>query len=178
MLRATHNLKNDCILTCLHPKCQEVVVPKLPSIVTWEDMKHLLIEEFRGDLSLEVTKDAFMHIAFKPKQILADFANCFYIEGQQLITSCQLTPQEAYMACSNALKVNQLLCLHFKVHKASLTSMKSIKTFLKDMHLTCWGTVVRENKASNARTTSCTPRIMTLGSGGQIRGKAVINAVK
>lgn len=50
-------------------------------------MKRLLIEEFRGDLSLEVKKDAFMHIASKPEKTLAELADCFYIEGQQLITS-------------------------------------------------------------------------------------------
>ncbi|KAJ9089702.1 hypothetical protein DSO57_1010199 [Entomophthora muscae] len=64
MRRATGKLKKKQILTCLYPTCQEVVVPELPSIVTWEDMKRLLIEEFRGDLSLEVKKDAFMHIFF------------------------------------------------------------------------------------------------------------------
>ncbi|KAJ9062549.1 hypothetical protein DSO57_1009605 [Entomophthora muscae] len=81
MRRATDELKKEHILTCLHPTCLEVVVPKLPSIVIWEDMKRLLIEEFGGDLSLEVNKDAFMHIAFKPKETLAEFADCFYIEG-------------------------------------------------------------------------------------------------
>ncbi|KAJ9058569.1 hypothetical protein DSO57_1011024 [Entomophthora muscae] len=167
MYRAINELKKENILTCLHPTCQEVVVPKLPSLVTWEDMKCLLIEEFGGDLSLEVKKDAFMHIAFKPKETLAEFANCFYIEGQQLITSCQLTPQEAYTACSEALKVNQLLCLHFKAHKASLNSMKSIKTLLQDMNLIHGGTVVRKTKANNSGTTSCTLHIMTLGSSGQ-----------
>ncbi|KAJ9078472.1 hypothetical protein DSO57_1006252 [Entomophthora muscae] len=96
--RATDELKKEHIFTCLHPTCQEVVVPKLPSIVTWEDMKRLLIEEFGGDLSLEVKKDAFMHIAFKPKETLDEFADCFYIKGQQLITSQQLTPWEAYTA--------------------------------------------------------------------------------
>ncbi|KAJ9055364.1 hypothetical protein DSO57_1004568 [Entomophthora muscae] len=79
MCRATEKLKKEHILTCLHPTCQEVVVPKLPSIVTWEDMKCLLIEDFGRDLSLEVKKDAFMHMAFKPKETLAEFADCFYI---------------------------------------------------------------------------------------------------
>ncbi|KAJ9084657.1 hypothetical protein DSO57_1022023 [Entomophthora muscae] len=175
MCRATNELKKEHIITCLHPTCQEVVVPKLPSIVTWEDMKRLLIEKFGGNLGLEAKKDVFMNITFKPKKILAEFADYFYIEGQQLITSCQLTPQEAYTACSNALKVNQLLCLHFKAHKNSLNSMKSIKTLLQDMHLTYGGTVVRKNKANNAGTTSCTPCIMTLVSSGKSKRQGCRN---
>ncbi|KAJ9057232.1 hypothetical protein DSO57_1024565, partial [Entomophthora muscae] len=103
MQRATENLKNKHIFNCLHTNCQEVVVPKLPFIVTWKNMKQLLIEEFGGNLSIEVKKDAFMHIAFKPKETLAEFSDCFYIEGQQLIISCQLTPWEVDTACSNAL---------------------------------------------------------------------------
>ncbi|KAJ9051211.1 hypothetical protein DSO57_1006752 [Entomophthora muscae] len=54
MCKDTDKLKKEHILSCLHPTCQEVVVPELPSIVTWEDMKCLLIEEFGGDLILEV----------------------------------------------------------------------------------------------------------------------------
>ena len=125
MRRASDEVKKEHILTCLHPTCQEVVVPELPSITSWNNMKQLLINEFGGDLSLEVKKDAFMHIAFKPKETLAKFANRFYLEGQQLITSKQLTAHEAYTACAQALKVNQLLCLHFKAHKAMLTSMRA-----------------------------------------------------
>ena len=71
-----------------------------------------------------------MHITFKAKEPLAEFADWFYVEGQQLITSRQLTPKEAYTACANALKVNQLLCLHFKAHKPSFNSIKGIKTLL------------------------------------------------
>ncbi|KAJ9081612.1 hypothetical protein DSO57_1012728 [Entomophthora muscae] len=175
MCRAANEFNKEHILTFLYPTYQEVVIPELPFIVTWEDMKRLLIEEFGGDLSLEVKKDVFMYIAFKPKETLAEFANQFYIEGQQLITSCQLTPWEAYTVCSNALKVNQLLCLHFKTHKASLTSMKSIKTLLQDMHLTHGGTMVCKNKANNAETTSCTTCIMTLGSSGQSKRQGCHN---
>ncbi|KAJ9062266.1 hypothetical protein DSO57_1012712 [Entomophthora muscae] len=79
-------------------------------------MKQLLIDKFGGDLSLEVKKDAFMHIAFKPKETLAKFSDRNYMEGQQLIISRQLAAHEAYMACAQALKFNQLLCLHFKAH--------------------------------------------------------------
>lgn len=165
MQRASDEVKKEHILTCLHPTCQEVVVPELPTIETWEEMKQLLIDEFGGDLSLEVKKDAFMHIAFKPKETLAEFADRFYMEGQQLITSRQLTPHEAYMACAQALKVNQLLCLHFKAHKAMLSSMKSIKTLLQDMHLTHSGAVVRENRAvSNSGSSSRGPCILTMNS--------------
>ncbi|KAJ9053701.1 hypothetical protein DSO57_1021762 [Entomophthora muscae] len=128
MRRASDEVKKEHILTCLHLTYQEVVVPELLTIETWEDMKQLLIDKFRGDLCLEVKKDAFMHIAFKPKETLAEFADRFYLEGQKLIISCQLTAHEAYIACTQALKVNQLLCLHFKAHKAMLSSMKSIKT--------------------------------------------------
>ena len=77
MRKASDEVKKEHILTYLHPTCQEVVVPKLPTIETWEDMKQLLIEKFGGDLSLEVKKDAFMHIAFKPKETLAEFADRF-----------------------------------------------------------------------------------------------------
>ncbi|KAJ9087815.1 hypothetical protein DSO57_1029296 [Entomophthora muscae] len=167
MCKATEELKKEHILTCLHPTCQEVLVPELPSIVTWEDMKCLLIEEFGGDLSLEVKRDAFMYIAFKPKETLAEFADHFYIEKQQLTASRQLTPHEAYTACSNALKENQLLCLHFKAHKVSLVSMKSIKTLFQDMDLNHGGTVVCKTKANNSGITSCTPHFMTLGTSGQ-----------
>ncbi|KAJ9081993.1 hypothetical protein DSO57_1008950 [Entomophthora muscae] len=153
MKKTTDELKKEPILNCLHPTCQEVVVPEIPSIVTWEDMKQLLIEEFGGDLILEVKKDAFMNIAFKPKETLAKFADLFYIEGQKLITSCQLAPREGYTACYNALKVNQLLCLHVKVHKACLTSMKSIKTLLQDMRLAHRGTMFLKNKTISACTT-------------------------
>ncbi|KAJ9072112.1 hypothetical protein DSO57_1030503 [Entomophthora muscae] len=145
MKRASDEVKKEHILTCLHLNCQEVVVPELPTIETWEDMKQLLIDKFGGDLSLEVKKDAFMHIAFKPKETLAEFADRFFLEGQQLITSRQLTAHEAYMACAQALKVNQLLCLHFRAHKAMISSMKSIKTLLQDMHLIHSGAVVQEN---------------------------------
>ncbi|KAJ9050460.1 hypothetical protein DSO57_1014119 [Entomophthora muscae] len=110
MRRVMDEVKKEHILTCLHPACQEVVVPELPTIENWEDMKQLLIDKFGGDLSLEVKKDTFMHIAFKPKETLAEFADRFYMEGQQLITSFQLIAHEAYMACAQALKVNQLLC--------------------------------------------------------------------
>ncbi|KAJ9066351.1 hypothetical protein DSO57_1010561 [Entomophthora muscae] len=112
MRRALDKVKKEHILTCLHLTCQEVVVPELPTIETWEDMTQLLIDNFGGELSLE-EKGTFMHIAAKPKESLAKFADRFYMEGQQLITSRQLTAHEAYMACAQALKVNQLLCLHF-----------------------------------------------------------------
>ncbi|KAJ9070197.1 hypothetical protein DSO57_1010891 [Entomophthora muscae] len=112
MKRALDEVKKEHILTCLHLTCQEVVVSELPTIETWEDMKQLLIDKIGGYLSLEVKKDAFMYIAFKPKETLAEFSDGFYIEGQQLITSLQLTAHEAYMACAQALKVNQLLCLY------------------------------------------------------------------
>ncbi|KAJ9051887.1 hypothetical protein DSO57_1039541 [Entomophthora muscae] len=102
-------IKKGHTLTCLHSTFQEVVLYELPSIVTWEEMKHLLIEEFGGDLSLEMKKDRFMHITFKPKGSLAKFADRFYVKGQQLIPSKQLTVHEAYTACAQALKVNQLL---------------------------------------------------------------------
>ena len=166
MRRATDELKKEHILNCLHPVCQEVVVPELANVSTWAEMKYLLIEEFGGDLSLEVKKDAFMHIAFKPKETLAEFSVCFYVEGQQPITSKQLQVKEAYTACANALKVNQLLCLHFKACKVSLTSMKSIKTLLQDMHLTHPNPVVREAKSSTPRDNQ-TPQILALDSSGQ-----------
>ncbi|KAJ9078594.1 hypothetical protein DSO57_1005158 [Entomophthora muscae] len=133
MRRASDEVKKEHILICLHPACQEVVVPELPTIETREDMKQLMIEKFGGDLSLEVKKDAFMNITFKPNETLAEFADRFYMERQQLITSRQLTAHEAYMACSQAHKVNQLLCLHFKAHKAMFSSMKSIKMLFQDM---------------------------------------------
>ncbi|KAJ9073518.1 hypothetical protein DSO57_1015654 [Entomophthora muscae] len=81
MQRASDKVKEEHILTCLHLTCQEVVVSELPFVETWEDMKQLLIDEFGGDLSLEVKKDAFMHIAFKPKKTLAKFEDRFYMEG-------------------------------------------------------------------------------------------------
>ncbi|KAJ9074953.1 hypothetical protein DSO57_1001427 [Entomophthora muscae] len=74
---------------------KEVVVPELPTIKTWEEMKQLLIDKFGGGLSLEVKKDAFMHIAFKPKETLAEFLDSFYMEGQKLITSRQLRAHKA-----------------------------------------------------------------------------------
>ncbi|KAJ9051683.1 hypothetical protein DSO57_1002382 [Entomophthora muscae] len=98
MRRASYKINKKHILTCLHPTCQEVVVPELHTFETWEDMKQLLIDKFGGDLSLEVKKDALIHIAFKPKETLAEVADRFYMEGQQLITSRQLTAHEAYMA--------------------------------------------------------------------------------
>ncbi|KAJ9087431.1 hypothetical protein DSO57_1033434 [Entomophthora muscae] len=163
MRQASDEVKKEHILTCLHLTCQEVVVPELPTIDTWEDMKQLLIVKFGGDLSLEVKKDAFMHIAFKPKETLAEFSDIFYMEGQQLITSRQLTAHKAYMACAQALKVNQLLCLHFKAHKAMLSSMKSIKTLLQDMHLTHSGAVIWENcAASNSGLSFCGPCILIM----------------
>ncbi|KAJ9078614.1 hypothetical protein DSO57_1004878 [Entomophthora muscae] len=129
----------------MYPTCQEVVVPELPTIETWEEMKQLLIDEFGGNLGLEVKKDAFIHNTFKPKETLAIFADRFYMEEQQLITSRHLIAHEAYMACAQALKVNQLLCLHLKSHKAMVSSMKSIKTFLQYMHITHSGAVVCKN---------------------------------
>ncbi|KAJ9052005.1 hypothetical protein DSO57_1038513, partial [Entomophthora muscae] len=60
----------------------EIVVPGLPSIATWENMKQILIKKFGGDLSLEVKKDSFMHMAFKPKRTLSEFADCFCEEGK------------------------------------------------------------------------------------------------
>ncbi|KAJ9072948.1 hypothetical protein DSO57_1021708 [Entomophthora muscae] len=104
MRQASDEAKKEHILTCLHLTFQEVVVPELPIIETWEDMKQLLIDKFGGDLSLEVKNDAFMHIAFKPKETLAEFADRFYMEGQKLITRRQLTAHEAYMACAQAEK--------------------------------------------------------------------------
>ena len=139
-------------------------------------MKQLLIDEFGGDLSLEVKKDAFIHIAFKPKETLAEFADRFYLEGQQLITSKQITAHEAYTTCAQAIKVNQLLCLHFKAHKAMLTSMKGIKTLLQDMHLTHTGAAIQENQAtSSAGNTSCAPRILTMESQGQSKRQGCHN---
>ncbi|KAJ9063208.1 hypothetical protein DSO57_1002506 [Entomophthora muscae] len=88
MHQAPVKLKKKHILTCLHPTCQEMVVSKLGKIITWAQMKEMLIEEFGGDLSLEVKSDSFMHTSFKPNETLAEFANYFYLEGQQLITSC------------------------------------------------------------------------------------------
>ncbi|KAJ9053434.1 hypothetical protein DSO57_1024283 [Entomophthora muscae] len=73
--RALYEVKKENILTCLHPTCQEVVVPELPTIETWEDMKQLLIDKLGSDLSLEVKKDAFMYIAFKLKETLAEFTD-------------------------------------------------------------------------------------------------------
>lgn len=86
-----------------------------------------------------------MHTVFKPKETLAKFTDSLYMKGQKLIERRQLTAHEAYMACAQALKVNQLLCLHFKAHKAILLSMKSINMLLQDMHLTYSGLVVQEN---------------------------------
>ena len=80
MKRAPDELKREHILNCLHPVCQEVVVPELAAITTWEEMKTLLTEEFGGELSLEVKKDAFMHISFLPKETLAEFDLSFYIK--------------------------------------------------------------------------------------------------
>ncbi|KAJ9062517.1 hypothetical protein DSO57_1009864 [Entomophthora muscae] len=125
MRLASDKVKKEHILTCLHPACQEVVVPELRIIEMWEDIKQLLIDNFGGDLSLEVKKDAIMHISFKPKETLAKFTDRFYLEGQQLITRRQLTAHEACMAFTQALKVNQLLCLHFKAHKAMLSSQRA-----------------------------------------------------
>ena len=107
-----------------------------------------------------------MYIAFKPKETLDEFADRFYIEGQQLITSKQLQVKEVYTTCANALKVNQLLSLHFKACKVSLTSMKSIKTLLQDMHLTHPNPVVREAKSSTPRYKQ-TPQILALASSGK-----------
>ncbi|KAJ9067914.1 hypothetical protein DSO57_1034136 [Entomophthora muscae] len=97
---------------------------------TQTQIKEMLIEEFGGYLSLEVKKNAFVSIVFKPKEILVEFYDCFYIEEQQVITSQQLSIREVYITCPNDLKVNQLLCLHFKAHKPMLTSIKGIKTLL------------------------------------------------
>ncbi|KAJ9062901.1 hypothetical protein DSO57_1005703 [Entomophthora muscae] len=57
MIQSSDEVKKEHILTCLHLTCQEVVVPELPTIETWEDVKQLLIEKFGGDFSLEVKKD-------------------------------------------------------------------------------------------------------------------------
>ncbi|KAJ9064853.1 hypothetical protein DSO57_1025959 [Entomophthora muscae] len=118
MIHANYELKRGHILTCLHPICQEVVIPELANITFWAQMKKMLIDKVGGDLTLE---------------------------GQQLITSQQLSIKEAYTACANSLKVNQLLFLHFKAHKPMLTSMKGIKTLLQDMHLIHTNLLVREN---------------------------------
>ena len=52
-------------------------------------MKNLLTKEIGSELNLEVKKDYFMHVAFKPKETLAKFAKHFYSEGQKLITTKQ-----------------------------------------------------------------------------------------
>ena len=166
MKRAPYELKREHILTCLHPVCQEAVVPELAAITTWEEMKTLLTEEFGGELSLEVKKDAFMHISFIPKETLAEFDNSFYIEGQQLITSKQLSVHKAYTACAQALKPNQLFCLHFKYQKTILKTMESIKTLLQDMHLTHNGPVIREPR-SNSTNHYKHPQILALDNNPQ-----------
>ncbi|KAJ9048089.1 hypothetical protein DSO57_1038520 [Entomophthora muscae] len=140
-----------------------MTTPPSQSLATIQDTLGDLQTGSHSDLSLELKKDAFMHIAFKPKETLAKFADRFYMEGQQLITSHQLTAHEAYMAFTQALKVNQLLCLHFKTHKAMLSSMKSIKILLQDMHLTHSGALVQENcAASTSGLSSRDPRILTM----------------
>ena len=98
---------------------------------------------------MEVKKDAFMHISFLPKETLAEFANRFYIEGQQLITSKQLSVHKAYTACIQALKPNQLLRLHFKSQIPILNTNNSIKTLLQNMHLTHNGPVICEPKSNS-----------------------------
>ena len=116
MRRASDEQKFDYILNCLSPEAQEVVVPELESVTTWPAMKALLISEFGDKLSLDVKKEAFTHIAFKPKETLKEFASWFYLEGQQLMTSGCITIEEAYNTCANALKPNEMLCFHFKGH--------------------------------------------------------------
>ena len=164
MRRASDEIKKVHTLICLHQTCQEIVVPELPAISTWDKIKQLLIDEFGGDLGLKVKKDAFMHFVFKSKEILAKFADRFDNKGQQLIKSRQLTPHKAYTACTQALKFNQLLCIHFKANRAMLTSIKSIKALLQDMHLTHSGLVVCEacSLSSSSGTSSCAPHIMAL----------------
>lgn len=105
MQRATDEKKRDYILNCLGATAQELIFPELPTIQTWAQMRALLITEFGGELSLEVKKDAFVHIAFKYKETLVELANQFYVEGQQLMTSQQITINEAFSACSAELKI-------------------------------------------------------------------------
>ncbi|KAJ9066692.1 hypothetical protein DSO57_1007192 [Entomophthora muscae] len=81
MCQVSDKLKKKHILTCLHPTCQEVAVPELVNITTWAQMKEMLIKEFGGDLILEVKKNAFMHIFFKSKKTLVEFADCFYMKS-------------------------------------------------------------------------------------------------
>ena len=52
------------------------------------------------------------------------------------MTSGRLTIEEAYNACANALKPNEMLCFHFKGHCQQLVGMKEIKVLLLDMYLT------------------------------------------
>lgn len=136
MRRSTDEQKRDYILNCSGATAQEVIVPELPTNQSWAQMRALLIAKFRGELSLEVKKDAFVHISFKPKETLVEFANHFYVKGQQLMTSRQITIVEAFSACSAALKVNPMMCFHFKSQKAIMRTMKDIKNLLMEMQLT------------------------------------------
>lgn len=54
-----------------------MVVAELPTIETWEEIKKLLVDEFGGEISLKVNKDASMHITLKPKKTLAEFVTGF-----------------------------------------------------------------------------------------------------
>lgn len=66
MRRATNEQKRDYIMSCLGATAQELIVPEMPIINTWDQMRDLLITEFGGELSLEFKNHIFFHIIFKP----------------------------------------------------------------------------------------------------------------
>ncbi|KAJ9074794.1 hypothetical protein DSO57_1003072 [Entomophthora muscae] len=99
-----------------------------------------------------------MHIAFKPKETLTEFADSFHVVGQQLIMTNHLKAHRAYTACAQVLKINQILCLHFKAHKAMFTSIKSIKLLLQGIHPTHSDSVVWGSQSAVSGTNSCTPQ--------------------
>ena len=162
MRHASDKQKFDYILNCLSPEAQEVVIPELDSVSTWPAMKALLISKFGDKLSLDVKKEAFTHIAFKPKETLKEFSSWFYLEGQQLMTSGHITIEEAYNACANALKPNEILCFHFKGHFQQLVGMKEIKVLLLDMYLTHTGPVLHSAPAATVAKPAGTTQLPIL----------------
>lgn len=73
----TDNQKRDHVLNFLVTTAQEVIIPELPTIQTWDQMRDLSLDEFVSEISLEVKKNLFVYIAFKTKETLAEFAHRF-----------------------------------------------------------------------------------------------------
>lgn len=96
-------------------------------------MHYLLIAGFGVEIILEVNKDAFVHIAFKPKENLAEFLNQIYVKVQQLVTSWWITIAETFFTCLDVLKINTILWFRFKSLKSNLRNMKNIKNLLIEM---------------------------------------------